>query len=191
MEIDLPELKEMLRESISVGLVYTLVELLTGSFLVSMEKELLVVPGLAIMLPGILDLRGNISSTLASRLGSALHMGWMRPKAKFSGEAKENIIASITLSLTMNIITASVAFAVAVLLGMKADLGKLVLVAITAGIIAGAILMTLALIITVKSFKRGWDPNNVTIPVLATLGDIVMIGSLVLVVKIFHMVGVI
>jgi len=183
------ELLEMLKESISVGLIYTLVELLTGSFLISMEKELLIVPGLAIMLPGILDLRGNISSTLASRLGSALHMGWMKPKIALSGEARENIIASILLSISMNVITAVLAFLVAAMLGMAADVGKLVLVAVTAGIIASAILMSLTLVITVKSFLHGWDPNNVTIPVIATLGDIVMIGSLVLVVKIFHMVG--
>ncbi len=181
---DARELKEYIKESTIIGLVYTLAELVSGGFLLSLENSLLVVPGLAIMLPGILDLRGNISSTLGARLGSALHMGWMKPRFEWKGDEKENIIASVVLSVTMNIVVAIIASVTAWLLGINANLVLLVEIALLAGILAMAILMPLSLAITIESYKHGWDPNNVTAPAIATLGDIAMIACMVIAVKI-------
>ncbi len=181
---DARELKEYIKESTIIGLVYTLAELVSGGFLLSLENSLLVVPGLAIMLPGILDLRGNISSTLGARLGSALHMGWMKPRFEWKGDEKENIVASVVLSVTMNIVVAIIASVTAWLLGINADLVLLVEIALLAGILAMAILMPLSLAITIESYKHGWDPNNVTAPAIATLGDIAMIACMVIAVKI-------
>ncbi len=181
---DIQELKEYIKESTSIGLVYTLAELVSGSFLMSMESSLLIVPGLAIMLPGILDLRGNISSTLGARLGSALHMGWMKPKIEWKGDERENIFASVVLSIGMNIIVATIASITAWLLGINANPVLLVEIALLAGIMAMTILMPTALLITIESYKHGWDPNNVTAPAIATIGDIVMIGCMVIAVKI-------
>ncbi len=180
---DAKELKEYIKESTTIGIIYTLAELVSGSFLMSMENSLLVVPGLAIMLPGILDLRGNISSTLGARLGSALHMGWMKPKLEWKGDEKENIIASVVLSITMNIVVAIIASITAWVLGIQANPILLVAIAVVAGIMAMAILMPTALIVTIQSYKHGWDPNNVTAPAIATIGDIVMIGCMVIAVK--------
>ena len=180
---DLKELKEYIKESTSIGFIYTLAELVSGGFLLSLQNSLVIVPGLAIMLPGILDLRGNISSTLGARLGSALHMGWMKPKFEWRGDEKENLIGSVILSVTMNIIVAIIASITAWLLGIDANIALLIGIAILAGIMAMSILLPVSLAITIGSYKHGWDPNNVTAPAIATIGDIVMISCLVIAVK--------
>lgn len=181
---DSREFLEYIKESTSIGFIYTLAELVSGGFLLSMQNSLVIIPGLAIMLPGILDLRGNISSTLGARLGSALHMGWMKPKFEWKDDEKENILGSVVLSITMNVIVAIIAVITAWLLGVHAKLTLLIGIAILAGIMAMTILIPVALTITIESYKHGWDPNNVTAPAIATIGDIVMIACMVIAVKI-------
>ena len=181
MELD--ELKEYVRESTTIGFIYTLAELFSGGLLISMEKGLLVIPGLAIMLPAILDLRGNIASTLGARLGSALHMGWMKPKFEWRGDEKENILATLVLSISMNVVVAIIASITSWLLGINADILVLIAISILAGIMALSILLPVSLAITIGSYRHNWDPNNITAPAIATIGDIVMISCMVLAVK--------
>ena len=50
---------------------------------------------------------------------------------------------------------------------------KLILIVLVAGIISALILTLLTIIIIYLVFKRGYDPDNITGPALATFGDII------------------
>ncbi len=189
LEEEISELKKMLKESLSIGFIYTIAELIAGGFLISLEKDLLIIPGLAVMLPGVLDQRGSISSTLASRLGSALHMGWMKPEIALKGEAWENIVGSLILSIIMGVVVAILASIICWILGLNANPLTLITISVLAGLLATLVILPIALIVSVKAFQKGWDPNNISAPILATLGDITMIASLLVVVKILKLVG--
>ena len=62
---------------------------------------------------------------------------------------------------------------------------KLISIVLIAGIISGVILTLLTIIIIYLVFKRGYDPDNITGPALATFGDMItmlcIFGSAVLV----------
>ena len=68
---------------------------------------------------------------------------------------------------------------------MYPDPVKLILIVILAGIISGIILTFMTIGIIYLVFKRGYDPDNITGPALATFGDIVtmvcIFGSAVIV----------
>ena len=50
---------------------------------------------------------------------------------------------------------------------------KLILIVLLAGVISGVVLTFLTIGIIYLVFKRGYDPDNITGPALATFGDIV------------------
>ena len=47
-----------------------------------------------------------------------------------------------------------------------------------AGVVSGAILTMLTILIIYAVFKRGYDPDNITGPALATFGDIITMLSI-------------
>ena len=61
---------------------------------------------------------------------------------------------------------------------------KIIVIVLLAGIISAAILTLLTIFIIFIVFKRGYDPDNITGPALATFGDIVtmlcILGSAIL-----------
>src|SRR3989344_470218 len=76
------ELKRRLSEnsrSIVEGFFALFISIITavsaGILLGKYQETLLLLPGLIIMIPPALGMRGNLYTSLGSRLGSALHMG--------------------------------------------------------------------------------------------------------------------
>jgi len=57
---------------------------------------------------------------------------------------------------------------------------KLIAIAVFAGFLSGLILALLTVFVAVKSYARGWDPDNITSPTMATIGDFVTIACIYL-----------
>lgn len=143
------------------------------------------IPGLIVVFPAIIAMRGNISTALGSRLGSAYHLGVINTDNLFNEELKQNIVGSLVLSLLVSITIGFLAYVSSLLVGVNPDLLMLISVVIIAGVISGLILMLLTIGIIYLVFKYGFDPDNITGPALATFGDMVtmacIFGSAVLV----------
>ncbi|HQP71774.1 MAG TPA: magnesium transporter MgtE, partial [Methanoculleus sp.] len=56
-------------------LVSAAVSSVAGIYLGSVRENLLLIPGLMVLLPSIIHIRGSIAGVLASRLSSAMHLG--------------------------------------------------------------------------------------------------------------------
>ena len=141
--------------------------------------------GLIVVIPAIIALRGNISTAFGSRLGSAYHLGVIDANNLWNEELKQNIIGSIVLSFLVSIIIGALAYVTSLLLGVQPDPVKLIIIVLLAGVISAVILTLLTIGIIFLVFKRGYDPDNITGPALATFGDIVtmfcIFGSAILV----------
>ena len=67
-------------KSISKELSFTLIvadlslEIISGGLLTGIKEFYYLLPGIFLIIPGLMELRGNISSNLAQRLGTALHL---------------------------------------------------------------------------------------------------------------------
>ena len=91
-------------------------------------------------------------------------------------ELKQNIIGSLTLSFLVSIIIGLLAyFTTIIFFRISPDPIKLILIIIIAGVISGIILTFITISIIYIVFRRGYDPDNITGPALATFGDIVTI----------------
>jgi len=151
--------------------------LVAGTFLAVRIDELMLIPGLLIILPGFLEMRGNISGTLSARVSSGLFLGVIKPKHIKTRVVKGNLIASFFLAMVVSLVLGLVAFVFNYLL-MDTFVIKILLLPIIAGALANLIEVPLALMFTFMLFRRGHDPNNIIGPVLTSSGDVISIISL-------------
>ncbi len=165
--------KSIVGEALPFELVCTIGGVFAGVILVWMIDAIEMIPGLLVLVPAILGMRGNISCTLGSRLGSAIHLGLIS-RIERNPELINNVAGSLTLSLIMSVVLGILAHLFTVALGMQ-SVGVVVLVSIAvfAGVSSGLILAVIAVVITIGAFRYGIDPDNVTTPALGTLGDVI------------------
>ena len=166
--------KEMLKQSLPLLIFCGLGGIVAGKTLAGMIDLLEKIPGLIIIIPAIIALRGNISTTLGSRLGSAYHLGVIDAENLWNEDLKQNIIGTLVLSFLISIIIGVLAFTTSIIFfNISPNPLKIILIVVIAGILSGIILTILTIIIIFAVFKRGYDPDNITGPALATFGDII------------------
>lgn len=173
---------KVFKETLPVVLGATIGELLAGLVLGGMQESLSLLPGLIVLIPAVLDLRGCISSALGSRLGSALHLGLVGWDKGMNTELKANIQASLLLSGITSIFVGAIAFSVNQVLNIPTiSFIGLVSISFASGTLAALSQVTITILVSFTSYRRGIDPDNVTIPAMATVGDILGVTYLFLV----------
>jgi len=170
--------KEMVKQSLPLIIFCGLGAIVAGSTLSLMTDLFYEIPGLIVVIPAIIAMRGNISTALGSRLGSAYHLGVIDSENLWSDDLKQNILGSLVLSFSVSVIIGILAYITSLFLGVSPDPAQLILIVVVAGIISGLILTLLTIGIIFLVFKRGYDPDNITGPALATFGDMITMACI-------------
>lgn len=181
-------ISSIVREALPFELIATFGGVLAGVIFSGMTKELEMIPGLIVIYPGVLGLRGNVSSTLGSRLGSAIHMGLITDLDRHNPELINNISGSLLLGLITAFFLGLLGHFVTLALGFEsAGAFKLILICIISALTSGIILSFVAVFLAIGMFRFGFDPDNVVTPSIATIGDIVSMFMLFLSAKLVVM----
>ncbi|MBU0898194.1 MAG: magnesium transporter [Nanoarchaeota archaeon] len=154
--------------------------LFAGSLLAIYTNQILLIPGIFIILPGFLDMRGNIGGSLTSRLSSGLLVGVISPRKMWKSRiVRGNTLASFFSAVIISLILGLTAFFVNyVIFGVV--FFNIIFIALFAVIIANVIEIPLAIFLTFHFFKKGVNPDNVMGPIVAMTGDVVSIFSLLI-----------
>ncbi|PIN86846.1 hypothetical protein COV19_02470 [Candidatus Woesearchaeota archaeon CG10_big_fil_rev_8_21_14_0_10_44_13] len=153
--------------------------LIAGIILASIKDDLLLVPGLLILIPGFLEMKGNVNGSLASRLSSALHIGRIKPKIDNSPFIRENLLASLILVLLVGTVL-GVASLAATYIYFHVFYIKIVYIAILTSLISDILSIPLTTVTCFWLFKKGYDPDNIMGPYVTTTGDIISLIALFL-----------
>ncbi len=181
-------ISSIVREALPFELVATVGGVIAGIIFSGMTGELEMIPGLIVIYPGVLGLRGNISSTLGSRLGSAIHMGLITDIDRNNPELTNNINGSLLLGFIMAVLLGLLGHFVTLGLGFEsAGAFKLILISVIAAVTSGIILSVVAVLLAIGMFRFGFDPDNVVTPSIATIGDIVSMFMLFVAAKLVVM----
>ncbi len=167
---------DIMREILPFVLLSIVGELIAGSILGRQASFLELIPGVLVLLPAILNLRGVIATAFGARLGTGAHVGVISWDMGLNNDLKQNIYATLILSLTTSCILSLLAYFTSVILGVTGiTFFDLFMITVVAGTIAGITQLFITITTALYSHKRGLDPDNITTPILATLGDIVSI----------------
>ena len=172
------------RAMLPVLVVLTLVELGSGLVLDSFEATLLEFPSLLVLVPVTIGTAGNLGSVLAARLSTAFHLGTLS-FSPTDDTLAGNAIATVALSLTVFPVVGAGAWALTALVaGTQLALTTVLLVATA----SGAVLATLAVLVTViatyAAYRFGLDPDDVVIPVVTNVCDVLGVVVLFAVVRV-------
>ena len=172
-------MKKDMKEILSSELIAMTGGLIVGLILASYTDQLELVPGILILIPGFLEMRGNISGTLSARLSAGLFLGKLEPKIHNSRILKSNIIASFAQVLIVSFVLGAVAFfAINIFFGVYSI--KIIYIAVLAGFLSNIIAIPLTIVTTFWLFKNGHDPNNIMGPYVTSTGDLISIISLLI-----------
>ena len=166
-------------------------EIITGTILISWREFFRLIPGLLVLVPVALDLRGCISSTFAARLGTGIHLGLVGRELGFNDELKQNIFAVFAQASIVGPFMGILAYALLRALKMpSASLLALVFISTVGSVLAACIQTWITIAIAFLSAEKGLDPDNVTIPLCTMMGDFVAGGSLVIAAKLWLLMGI-
>ncbi len=152
--------------------------LLAGTLLAIWTDKILLIPGMLILIPGFLELKGNIGGTLAARISSGLFVGLIKKKSiKKNKIIKKNVLAALLLSLIVSVLLGAIAF-VFTKIFFGVYVLDLIFISLIAGIISSLFGVPLTLFFTLYLFKKGRDPDNIMGPFVSTTGDVISIVAL-------------
>jgi len=155
---------------------------LGGLVLAAAEGTLAELPGLLMLVPGAIALRGNVFGAVGSRLGTAVHAGTFRLGFRRDGVVGQNLLAAAALSLALSVALAVLGRGAAIVFGVSPtmSLADFVAVATVGGLLASVGVGVVTLGLVGGSVRFGWDLDNVTAPLVTTFGDLITVPALIL-----------
>ena len=186
----LEDTDSVLKESLIALSICAVGDLCAGIILGNMEFFLQTYPGLMVIIPGAIGMRGNIFGSFGSRLSTHLHIGTISPEFKRSDLLDENITASIILTMVLSVLLGVIAKVICMIFGFESiSIYDFVLISFIAGLISTIIMLPITMFISLKSFEGGWDPDNITTPFIAAIGDFFTLPAIILSVLIVNFIG--
>ena len=174
------EHSSVIKESLIALLICAIGDLCAGIILGKMTFFLETFPGLLVVIPGAIGMRGNIFGSFASRLSTNLHIGIISPEFEFSEQLNYNIFASFVLTMILSVFLAIIAKILCILLHQPSmSIIDFMLICVIAGIISNFIMLPITMFVSFKSFEHGWDPDNITSPIIAAFGDLFTLPAII------------
>jgi len=162
-------------------LISSVGDILAGITLGSMTNTLELLPGLMILIPPAIGMRGNIFGALGSRLGTSMHVGTFEHSLRKGSILRQNMEASLILTMTISFLMGVLAKIVSSALGVNSiSLEQFIFISVFGGVLAGFVLLVVNVIVANIGFRRNWDIDNISAPLITAAGDIVTLPMLFL-----------
>ncbi len=166
-----------------VLLVLTLVEIGSGLVLGSFEDRLLASPSLLVLVPVTIGTAGNLGSILAARLSTTFHLGTL----SFALEDEVlagNALATVAQSVTVFPVIGAGAWLLADLTSTTTlPLPTVVTVAFVSGLGLAGLAVVVTVLATYAAYRFELDPDDVVIPVVTNVCDVLGVVVLFLAVR--------
>jgi mgtE-like transporter len=173
------------RRTIAQGFVALLIaglgSLAAGIALGAITDTLTALPGLMVMLPAAIGMRGNIFGAMGSRLGTAIHSGLFEPVRGREGVLYQNVYAVTVLTFLISLVLGILAKTLSEAFGLRSiSVLDFVVISIIGGVLSSVVVGAFTVALARMAFRRGWDLDSVAAPLITAAGDMVTIPTLFL-----------
>ncbi len=163
-------------------------DLVTGLTLASITHTLNVLPGLFVLIPAAIGMRGNVFGGLGSRLGTQIHAGTFRLSRRIDTPVGQNMASAIVLSLSIAAVLAVLAKAMSDAFGVghTISIADFMVVSVVGAVLSSAVVLVLTVAVAAFCANRDLDLDNVAAPIVTAAGDMVTLPSLFVATYLLH-----
>ena len=174
--------RRTLRQGIVALALSTCAGFVAGLVLGSITGTLEKLPGLLVLIPAAVGMRGTIFGAMGARLGTGVAAGLFEPTLRRGSLLSNNVVVGILSALLTSFYLAALAKLVAAAFGEEAVISfwDLVTISVIGGVLASSITLVVTIGIAVLSFRKGWDLDAVSTPMVTAIGDMVTLPALFL-----------
>jgi mgtE-like transporter len=151
----------------------------TGLALGFMSHRLEILPGLFILIPAAIGMRGNIFGALGSRLGTSIHAGLFQVSMDKRGILYQNVYAATLLTFMTSLFLAVAARVVSSATGLASiSVWDFAVISILGGVFSSAFILVLTVLLAREGYRRDWDLDSVAAPLITFMGDLITLPAL-------------
>jgi mgtE-like transporter len=171
--------RRTLRQGFAALLLGAVTATVAGVVLASITHTLEDLPGLLILIPATLGMRGTIFGAMGARLGTSTHAGLFEVTRERTGILYQNVFVAVVLTLMSAAYLAGLAKVAATAFGFESmPFLDFVTVSVVGGILDSALILLLTIGLSVLSYRRGYDLDAVSTPLITATADMVTIPAL-------------
>ncbi|MDW3219221.1 MAG: magnesium transporter [Acidimicrobiales bacterium] len=180
------------RDSLVALIIAGITSLVAGVTLALTTDTLEELPGLLLLVPAALAVKGNVFGALGSRLGTSIHAGTFRLSARLDTIVGANVAAALLLSLVIAVVIALLAKGVAIAFSISPTMSvaDFIVVSTLGGLLASVVILVVTLLLAAGSVRFGWDLDNVVSPLVTASSDVATLPALVLAAELASVDGV-
>ena len=168
-----------IRQGFAALIIASLGNLIAGVSLGSITGTLQSLPGLMVLVPAAIGMRGNIFGALGSRLGTTIHAGLFAPTRAREQFLYQNVYAATVLTFAVSLALGILAKVLSVAFGVTSiSILDFVLISLLGGVLSSIFVGAFAVTLAVRAHRRGWDLDSVAAPLITAAGDVVTLPSL-------------
>jgi mgtE-like transporter len=157
-------------------------DLVTGITLGSITHTLETLPGLIVLVPAAIGMRGNVFGALGSRLGTQIHAGTFRLSRRIDTDVGQSMAASMVSSIAIAGVLAVLAKVMSEVFahGKSMSLVDFMVISVVGAIISSVVVLVITVAVAAYCANRSLDLDNVAAPIVTASGDMVTLPSLFL-----------
>ena len=170
-----------LRQGLVALALSTVAGFVAGLTLAHLTNTLEDLPGLLVLIPAAVGMKGTIFGAIGARLGTANAAGVLRPTLERGGVLRRNVQVAVLTTFSSALWLAVLARLASAVFGEPSiSVWELGVISVVGGAIASVLVLLITLGLSVLSSRRGWDLDAVATPMVTALGDMTTLPSLFL-----------
>jgi mgtE-like transporter len=173
--------RRTLRQGLVALALSTLAGFVAGLTLQGIEGTLARLPGFLILIPAAVGMRGTIFGAIGARLGTENAVGTFEISFRRDGALARNVEVAVLTTFSSSLWLAVLAKLAAAAAGQPSiSLGDLVTISVVGGALGSVFILGITIALSVLSYRKGWDLDSVSTPMVTALGDMATLPTLFL-----------
>jgi mgtE-like transporter len=170
-----------LRQGAVALAISTAAGFVAGITLAHLTGTLESLPGLLVLIPAAVGMKGTIFGAIGARLGTANAAGVLEITLEPGGVLRRNVDVAILTTFSSSIWLAVLARFASGAFGITSiSVWKLAVISIVGGAIGSVAILAITVGLSALSYRLGWDLDSVSTPMVTALGDMTTLPSLFL-----------
>jgi mgtE-like transporter len=177
-----------LRQGFVALVLSTLASFVAGLTLSHITSTLTALPGLLVLVPAAVGMRGTIFGAIGARLGTSIHAGLFEPNMRRGGVLQQNVEVAWITTLTSSLWLAALARVASAIVDPQGTISiwSLVTISVVGGALGSVFILLVTVGMSVVSYRRGYDLDAVGTPLVTALGDMATLPFLFVATYLVH-----